>query len=129
MDGVPAPVVEPVRYGFDELDELTHAYAISVHRAQGSEYPFVVAPIVAEAGGVMLRRSLLYTLVTRARSWVVLVGQREALETAVHRVGPRRNTGLARRLALAVGDHDRDGDRRQRRSGGVRVSSPPGEAS
>lgn len=93
---------DTVTYGFDELDDLTHAYAISVHRSQGSEYPFVVAPIVAEAGGVMLRRRLLYTLVTRARSWVVLVGERKALELAVHRLGGRRNTGLARRLALAV---------------------------
>ncbi|MBB2912478.1 exodeoxyribonuclease V alpha subunit [Streptosporangium becharense] len=94
---------EVAQYTFDELDELTHAYAISVHRSQGSEYPFVVAPIVAEAGGVMLRRGLLYTLVTRARSWVVLVGRREALELAVHRVGHRRNTGLAHRLAVSLG--------------------------
>ncbi|MGC5016434.1 ATP-dependent RecD-like DNA helicase [Streptosporangium sp. DT93] len=92
-----------VRYGFGELDELTHAYAVSVHRSQGSEYPFVVAPLVGEAGGVMLRRKLLYTLVTRARSWVVVVGQREALETAVRRLDHRRNTGLARRLALSLG--------------------------
>ncbi|GAA2210957.1 ATP-dependent RecD-like DNA helicase [Nonomuraea monospora] len=93
---------ESVRYGFDELDDLTHAYAISVHRSQGSEYPFVVAPIVAESGGIMLRRKLLYTLVTRAKAWVVLVGQREALELAVHRLGHRRNTGLARRLSLSL---------------------------
>ncbi|MFB4274302.1 MULTISPECIES: SF1B family DNA helicase RecD2 [unclassified Nonomuraea] len=93
---------ESVRYGFDELDDLTHAYAISVHRSQGSEYPFVVAPIVAESGGIMLRRKLLYTLVTRAKAWVVLVGQREALELAVHRLGHRRNTGLSRRLALTL---------------------------
>ncbi|MGW2149479.1 SF1B family DNA helicase RecD2 [Nonomuraea bangladeshensis] len=93
---------ESVAYGFDELDDLTHAYAISVHRSQGSEYPFVVAPVVAESGGIMLRRKLLYTLVTRARAWVVLVGQREALELAVHRIGARRNTGLARRLALTL---------------------------
>ncbi|GAA5081178.1 exodeoxyribonuclease V alpha subunit [Thermocatellispora tengchongensis] len=90
---------ESVSYSFGELDELTHAYAISVHRSQGSEYPFVVAPIVAEAGGVMLRRRLLYTLVTRAKAWVVLVGQREALELAVRRLDRRRNTGLTRRLA------------------------------
>ncbi|MEV4112062.1 ATP-dependent RecD-like DNA helicase [Nonomuraea sp. NPDC049695] len=95
---------ERVRYGFDELDDLTHAYAISVHRSQGSEYPFVVAPIVAESGGIMLRRKLLYTLVTRAKAWVVLVGQREALEMAVHRLGHRRNTGLSRRLTLALDD-------------------------
>ncbi|GHE25946.1 ATP-dependent RecD-like DNA helicase [Streptosporangium violaceochromogenes] len=91
-----------VEYTFGELDELTHAYAISVHRSQGSEYPFVVAPIVAEAGGVMLNRRLLYTLVTRARSWAVLVGRREALELAAHRLGHRRNTGLAPRIALAL---------------------------
>ncbi|MBF8192129.1 ATP-dependent RecD-like DNA helicase [Nonomuraea sp. K274] len=93
---------ESVQYSFDELDDLTHAYAISVHRSQGSEYPFVVAPIVSESGGIMLRRRLLYTLVTRAKAWVVLVGQREALELAVHRLGLRRNTGLARRLALSL---------------------------
>lgn len=87
-----------VTYTFDELDDLTHAYAISVHRAQGSEYPFVVAPLVADSGGIMLRRRLLYTLVTRARAWVVLVGQRKALELAVHRLGHRRNTTLTDRL-------------------------------
>ncbi|MFI9553096.1 SF1B family DNA helicase RecD2 [Nonomuraea endophytica] len=90
-----------VTYTFDELDDLTHAYAISVHRAQGSEYPFVVAPMVAESGGIMLRRRLLYTLVTRARSWVVLVGQRNALDLAVHRLGHRRNTTLTARLEAA----------------------------
>ncbi|WP_308164249.1 SF1B family DNA helicase RecD2 [Nonomuraea sediminis] len=92
---------DPVTYGFDELDDLTHAYAISVHRSQGSEYPFVVAPIVAESGGIMLRRRLLYTLVTRAKSWVVLVGQRKALDLAVNRLDPRRNTALPHRIALA----------------------------
>ena len=93
---------EDFTYGFDELDELLHAYAISVHRSQGSEYPFVVAPVVAESGGIMLRRRLLYTLVTRAKSWVVLVGTRAALELAVHRLDPRRNTGLAQRLSMAL---------------------------
>ncbi|MEV6980390.1 ATP-dependent RecD-like DNA helicase [Sphaerisporangium sp. NPDC051017] len=93
---------ETVTYTFGELDELTHAYAISVHRSQGSEYPFVVAPIVADAGGVMLRRRLLYTLVTRAKAWVVLVGRRDALEAAVHRLGNRRNTGLTARLAISL---------------------------
>ncbi|MEV0596780.1 SF1B family DNA helicase RecD2 [Nonomuraea cavernae] len=93
---------DPVTYGFDELDDLTHAYAISVHRSQGSEYPFVVAPVVAEAGGIMLRRRLLYTLVTRARSWVVLVGDRRALELAVARLGRPRNTMLTRRLTQTL---------------------------
>ncbi len=94
---------QTVKYGFGELDELTHTYAISVHRSQGSEYPFVVAPLVTESGGIMLRRKLLYTLLTRARSWVVVVGERKALEMAVGRLDHRRNTGLARRLALSLG--------------------------
>ncbi|MFI0419775.1 ATP-dependent RecD-like DNA helicase [Spongiactinospora sp. 9N601] len=91
-----------VEYAFGELDDLTHAYAITVHRSQGGEYPFVVAPIVGEAGSAMLRRRLLYTLVTRARSWVVLVGGREALESAARRLGGRRNTGLAARLGAGL---------------------------
>jgi exodeoxyribonuclease V alpha subunit len=85
-------------YDFDELDDLLHAYAISVHRSQGSEYPYVVAPLTTETGPLMLYRNLLYTLVTRARRLVVLVGQRRALEIAVHNAGRDRNTALARRL-------------------------------
>ncbi len=92
-----------VEYAFDERDELTHAYAIRVPRSPGSEYPFVVAPIVAESGGIMLRRRLLYTLITRAKTWVVLVGGREALELAVRRLGDRRNTALSQRLTLLTG--------------------------
>jgi hypothetical protein len=62
-----------VGYGFDELDELTHAYAVSIHRAQGSEYPCVVIPLTTSAW-LMLQRNLLYTAVTRAKRIVVLVG-------------------------------------------------------
>jgi exodeoxyribonuclease V alpha subunit len=94
---------ESVAYGFDELEDVLHAYAISVHRSQGSEYPFVVAPITTESGGLLLRRSLLYTLVTRARTSVILVGQRRALQLAVHATGQLRNTGLTRRLTVALG--------------------------
>jgi exodeoxyribonuclease V alpha subunit len=85
-------------YDFDELDDLLHAYAISVHRSQGSEYPYVVAPLTTETGPLMLYRNLLYTLVTRARKLVVLVGQRRALEIAVHSASRDRNTALARRF-------------------------------
>jgi exodeoxyribonuclease V alpha subunit len=85
-------------YDFEELDDLLHAYAISVHRSQGSEYPYVVAPLTTETGPLMLYRNLLYTLVTRARKLVVLVGQRRALEIAVHNAGRDRNTALAQRL-------------------------------
>ncbi len=71
-----------VPYDFAEADELTHAYCISVHRSQGSEYPCVVMPVVTQHY-MMLQRNLLYTAVTRARKLVVLVGTRKAIAIAV----------------------------------------------
>ena len=89
---------EEVGYGFDELDELTHAYAVSIHHAQGSEYPCVVIPLVMGAW-LMLQRNLLYTAVTRAKRIVVLVGSRRALAKAVRTEGAgRRYTALPQRL-------------------------------
>ena len=89
---------EEVAYGFDELDELTHAYAVSIHRSQGSEYPCVVVPLTTSAW-LMLQRNLLYTAVTRAKRIVVLVGSRRALAKAVHTHGAgRRYTALTERL-------------------------------
>jgi exodeoxyribonuclease V alpha subunit len=69
-------------YTFQDLDELTHAYAISVHKAQGSEYPVVIMPVIGQHAR-MLERNLLYTSVSRARSLVVLAGAPEALKHAV----------------------------------------------
>jgi exodeoxyribonuclease V alpha subunit len=89
---------EEVAYGFDELDELTHAYAVSIHRSQGSEYPCVVVPLTMSAW-MMLQRNLLYTAVTRAKRIVVLVGSRRALAKAVRTPGAgRRYTALTQRL-------------------------------
>jgi exodeoxyribonuclease V alpha subunit len=89
---------EEVGYGFDELDELTHAYAVSIHRSQGSEYPCVVIPLTTSAW-LMLQRNLLYTAVTRAKRMVVLVGSRRALAKAVRTHGAgRRYTALTERL-------------------------------
>ena len=89
---------EEVGYGFDELDELTHAYAVSIHRAQGSEYPCVVVPVTTSAW-LMLQRNLLYTAVTRAKRIVVLVGSKRALAKAVRTQGAgRRYTALTDRL-------------------------------
>jgi exodeoxyribonuclease V alpha subunit len=89
---------EQVGYGFDELDELTHAYAVSIHRAQGSEYPCVVVPVTMSAW-TMLQRNLLYTAITRAKRLVVLVGSRRALAKAVRTEGAGRcYTALAERL-------------------------------
>ncbi|HVS63074.1 MAG TPA: AAA family ATPase [Thermoanaerobaculia bacterium] len=71
-----------VAYRFGELDQIVLAYAITIHKSQGSEYPAIIVPI-ALAHWVMLQRNLIYTGVTRGRSLVVLVGQRRALATAV----------------------------------------------
>lgn len=94
---------EQVSYDFAELDDLTHAYAVSVHKAQGSEFPHVVAPITMDAP-LLLTRTMLYTLVTRAKSTVVLVGQPRALRQALETTGARRNTLLAHTLAERVGE-------------------------
>ncbi|SDK97360.1 SF1B family DNA helicase RecD2 [Streptomyces indicus] len=89
---------EEVDYDFDELDELAHAYAVTIHRSQGSEYPAVVIPVTTGAW-MMLQRNLLYTAVTRAKKLVVLVGSRKALGQAVRTVSAgRRCTALAHRL-------------------------------
>ncbi|MET9803816.1 ATP-dependent RecD-like DNA helicase [Streptomyces sp. NPDC006368] len=89
---------EEVSYDFDELDELAHAYAVTIHRSQGSEYPAVVIPVTTGAW-MMLQRNLLYTAVTRARKLVVLVGSRKAIAQAVRTVSAgRRFTSLRHRL-------------------------------
>ncbi|MEV8566849.1 ATP-dependent RecD-like DNA helicase [Streptomyces sp. NPDC051322] len=90
---------EEVPYEFDELDELAHAYAVTIHRSQGSEYPAVVIPVTTGAW-MMLQRNLLYTAVTRARKLVVLVGSRKAIGQAVRTVSAgRRCTALDHRLS------------------------------
>ncbi|MFG2647113.1 ATP-dependent RecD-like DNA helicase [Streptomyces sp. NPDC048436] len=90
---------EEIPYDFDELDELAHAYAVTIHRSQGSEYPAVVIPVTTSAW-MMLQRNLLYTAVTRAKKLVVLVGSRKALGQAVRTVSAgRRCTALDFRLA------------------------------
>ncbi len=89
---------EDVDYEFGELDELTHAYAMTIHRSQGSEYPCVVIPVTTSAW-MMLQRNLLYTAITRAKKLVVLVGSRKAIGQAVRTVGAgRRHTALDHRL-------------------------------
>ncbi len=72
----------PLIYGFDELDNLVPAYAITVHKAQGSEYPVVVLPLARQQGR-MLRRNLVYTAITRAKRLVVLLVEPGALELAI----------------------------------------------
>jgi exodeoxyribonuclease V alpha subunit len=92
----------PVVYDFGELDELALAYACTIHKAQGSEYPAVIIPLHGQHF-VMLQRNLLYTGITRGKQLVVLVGQRRALALAVSRQDTaRRYTALRWRLQQAV---------------------------
>jgi exodeoxyribonuclease V alpha subunit len=72
----------PVLYGDHELDQVVLAYATTVHKAQGSEYPAVVIPVTTQHYP-MLQRNLIYTGITRGRKLVVLVGQKKALAMAV----------------------------------------------
>ena len=88
-----------VEYGFDELDEIGLAYAISVHKSQGSEYPAVVMPVVTQHY-MLLQRNLIYTGLTRARKLAVLMGSRRAMHMGLgNERGRQRHTSLAVRLA------------------------------
>jgi hypothetical protein len=121
--GRPAPVLEPnaagidvgaremqvavrfddrlVKYDFGELDEISLAYAITIHKSQGSEFPAVVIPLATQHY-MLLQRNLVYTGITRGKRLLVLVGQKKALGIAVRNDRPqRRYSGL---LASLRGD-------------------------
>src|SRR5260221_12993050 len=88
-----------VAYDWGDTDELVHAFAISVHRSQGTEYPAVVIPMESQHY-MMLQRNLLYTAITRAKRLVVLVGMRKAVAIAVHNDKvAQRYSALAWRLS------------------------------
>lgn len=90
-----------IEYEASELDELVHAYATTIHKAQGSEYPIVVMPVLMNHY-VMLQRNLIYTGITRAKNVLVIVGTRKALSYAVRNVTvTKRNTFLKERLSQA----------------------------
>jgi exodeoxyribonuclease V alpha subunit len=86
-----------VAYDFGELDQLALAYATTIHKAQGSEYPAVVIPVTTQHY-VMLQRNLIYTGITRGKRLVVLVGQKRALAIAVHGVQTRHRWARLRQL-------------------------------
>nr|HOP40493.1 ATP-binding domain-containing protein [Geobacteraceae bacterium] len=88
-----------VEYEFGELDELSLAYATSIHKSQGSEYPAVVIPLAMQHY-MLLERNLLYTAVTRGRKLVIIIGQNKALAMAVkNRRSTKRVTKLAKRIS------------------------------
>ena len=70
-------------YDFSELDEMVLAYAVSVHKSQGSEYPVVIMPIMTQHY-ILLQRNLIYTAVTRGRNLVVMVGSRKAMAIGIN---------------------------------------------
>ena len=87
-----------ITYDFSELDEITLAYAISVHKSQGSEYPVVIIPVLTHHY-IMLQRNLLYTAITRGKKLVFLVGTKRAIAMAVKNNKPlKRYTMLKQRL-------------------------------
>ena len=87
-----------VPYEFTELDEVVPAYAVSVHKSQGSEYPAVVMPVLTQHY-MLLQRNLIYTAVTRGKNLVVLVGTPKALAIALkNNRTTRRFTRLSERL-------------------------------
>jgi len=89
----------PVLYEWSEMDELAHAFAVSIHKSQGSEFRAVVVPLLTQHY-MMLQRNLLYTAVTRAKQLCVLVGTRKAISIAVRNAKvAQRFSGLATRLA------------------------------
>ncbi|MCD6098718.1 ATP-dependent RecD-like DNA helicase [bacterium] len=91
---------KPTRYDISELDEIVPAYAITVHKSQGSEYPVVILPLFTEHF-LLLQRNILYTAMTRAMRMMIIVGTEEALRLAVANARiMHRNSYLSRRLRL-----------------------------
>jgi exodeoxyribonuclease V alpha subunit len=91
-----------VPYDFSELDELIHAYAVSIHKSQGSEYPAVVIPILTQHY-ILLQRNLLYTGVTRGKKLVVIIGTKKAMAIAIkNNKTEKRYTLLSERARLPL---------------------------
>jgi exodeoxyribonuclease V alpha subunit len=90
-----------IKYDLDEIDELTLAYAISVHKSQGSEYPAVIMPVVTQHY-MLLQRNLIYTGLTRARQLAIIIGSKKAMGIGIRNMGAeRRFTHLRYRLQKA----------------------------
>jgi exodeoxyribonuclease V alpha subunit len=87
-----------VTYDLEQMDIIEHAYATTVHKSQGSEYPVVIIPWI-KAFYIMLKRNILYTAITRAKERVIIVGEWAAVCQAIHTVdNENRNTALAEKI-------------------------------
>ena len=85
-------------YEFQELDQIEHSYAITVHKSQGSEFDVVILPIVRTAP-MLLTRNLLYTAITRAKKLLIIVGSKDVVNFMIQNTDAKiRNTGLEYRL-------------------------------
>ena len=92
-----------VSYPFSQLDELELAYAVTIHKSQGSEYPVVILPLLS-GPRMLFNRNLLYTAVTRAKRCVVIVGSEETVERMIGNVSEqKRYTGLCKRIGEVMG--------------------------
>jgi exodeoxyribonuclease V alpha subunit len=91
-----------VRYDYGELDELSLAYAITIHKSQGSEFPAVVIPLAMQQY-LLLQRNLIYTAITRGKQLVIVIGQTKAFAAAVrNNRTAQRFSGLLARLKSAL---------------------------
>ena len=89
-----------VKYDFTDLDQLTLAYAITIHKSQGSEYPVVIIPLLMQHY-VMLKRNLIYTAVTRGKKLVIILGEPKALAVALkEKMSTKRYSKLKEMLQL-----------------------------
>jgi exodeoxyribonuclease V alpha subunit len=94
---------ETIRYEQGELDELSLAYCISIHKAQGSEYPAAVIPILTQHY-LLLQRNLIYTALTRARRLAVMIGSKRAMAMGIKSSGRgKRHTNLQQRVRESFG--------------------------
>ncbi len=92
-----------VTYTKQDLNQITHAYCCSIHKSQGSEFPIVILPIV-KGYYRMLRRNLIYTAITRAKNFLILCGEEDALRQGVHRANDtNRQTTLCEKLKITFG--------------------------
>ncbi len=97
-------IEKTVDIGVDEaLEKVRLAYSLTVHRAQGQEYPFIILPFINQFGRNMLQRNLLYTAITRAKTKVIVIGHGSAIEKAINNSSVhRRNTNLGERIKICL---------------------------